>query len=796
MLPLAPFPERGYVRFLCIANSTHVTPRTPPDERDVVVYIDTPLGRFQQLDAYFEYDQGGKTFTRLDFENGGAVLALEGITWITAIVTSIEVKSDPRTPSGSPTTRFPDRGAIQVDHALTHRVEWIRYEGIKAKDTGAGGTAYFFYESDGFPFFNDDPINSARGSMRTVFAGDTRKDNPPQPTKPIPQIDDRPPLAEPFPEDSVVLPVQASNMGGSDCFEPGDVATIIPDVISGTVRPTQVVIRYAANDGYPSGAAVTAPWDSQMDRWDTKNEWFAFTEQVPSTVAEQGTLSTLVIGRGWCGEDLSITGRGSQRQGRLPTFESWTGLSQPGLPGEPPVINGEPRLVLFDQEPVAERQALPTAGVPAPRRYDVAVDALVAGDQGPDRTTRDRVRSALDQNQPRSGDLGGCGVIGFGRDGTITSINASETEFYLVATLPLFRGADPQKGHTGLAWFDGEVIAYALVPPNAAAPTTAEQEYRTVRVVGRGLLGTNAREHRLPSAVQVGSRTVRAVLPIQPLPYGPVAVLTGDPDGWNVLRAAAVEDGAGPRWDAPAALIMRKTGGAEREVVQFIEPKALPQRRINLDMSPAKGRDVVPWQYRVPRWMRGLYNTPQVAWGAGDIALGWWPRFPSALPSRTGWSGLAPAELAAALRCRAYQWAGFPVGFHRMRVGLDPDPMELRLAHDESALPTGGTGRWLRFELRTLATGLDWTTASQQTLVPDAFEADPRALLRPDPFGGLGLRPLDGIETRVFVWYDDVLAPSSDLGDITGAGGQQYLINDVRLRVRAPALVLSGDPRP
>jgi hypothetical protein len=235
-----------------------------------------------------------------------------------------------------------------------------------------------------------------------------------------------------------------------------------------------------------------------------------------------------------------------------------------------------------------------------------------------------------------------------------------------------------------------------------------------------------------------------------------------------------------------------------------------------------------PDGYTAP-WLRGLYDTcaPDLnggqAWNADaasglyPLAIGWWPRYASALPNATSpqWTGLTPAQQSSALRSRSYAWAGFPLRFYDL-VFPNPDPIgslgSISLFDD--------AGQAFTVYARALASGFDWNRpdvlAAQIKLLPipapTVFGALPEAAATPTaidplfltdqfapvPTGGSARQavPVDGAEVRVFWRYTTFPAPGSTTADwvtFTSQSNVAPTLGPAVMRCRAPAKIIAVD---
>jgi hypothetical protein len=210
-------------------------------------------------------------------------------------------------------------------------------------------------------------------------------------------------------------------------------------------------------------------------------------------------------------------------------------------------------------------------------------------------------------------------------------------------------------------------------------------------------------------------------------------------------------------------------------------------------------------------WIRGLYNTGTTLsadgsdWMGSDaaprpIVIGWWPRYPSALP--------ASAPTTASLRSRTYPWISFPFaisggyfdptrlsrlpspyqGVPLIEVAVDPDPLFVIEARALSA-STAWSGA---------PPAMDWSLQKPTVLPKSASDpTDASGVVDPANDGSRTLsdgtisKPLDGLEMRINWRY---AGPASmRLEDLAAAGNRSPTIRAVRVRCLAPVRVLETD---
>jgi len=305
----------------------------------------------------------------------------------------------------------------------------------------------------------------------------------------------------------------------------------------------------------------------------------------------------------------------------------------------------------------------------------------------------------------------------------------------------------------GLVDIGGEVFAYQR-PGN---DTTAAY------LIGRSLLGSTRRIHQ-------GKELVLH------LPIGPVAEVVD-------------------------ALPLEFTGR-----VQFSGYFAAPAMLLTSRNGEAMELTTMPNSYTAP-WLRGLYNSTPVAWqgrasaAAWDtltpLAIGWWPRYPSAYANDT----FASSHLAQSLRCRSYAWAGFPLRFHDC-VFTGTNSADLINLDDAAGM--------LQLCTTALDGTLDWSAAKMlsRSESPGVTPIDISDVFTSERFrdanNPAGIRWLntgvphavDGAELRVLWTYRAArmagsALPSDWLQQAARNGNRAPMIGPVRLRAHAPNKVIN-----
>jgi hypothetical protein len=624
-----------------------------------------------------------------------------------------------------PNTPIPDR-LVQILDAQTGRIEWIRYNRIdisKGPNFFLGGTDY---NNNIYTFDHLRRNSSNRARERTAFAG---VDIPGAPL---------------FAKDSRVIPVQTS-LGRANLLLTGDVLTIMPkrpgSVGTTNGRPYQVCVRYAATDGvHPTDGSARPP---NGNLWDTMNPYFAFTEALQDNWPDDSF--ELMSWPAWSGNDLSSTGR-TTSNGSLPAFTM--PLAASFLPD---YALGRPQFKIGGND--TNQPFLQSASNPA--SFEGVIDALYAGEQVGGTA---RIDDAPEDNI----------IIRLGTNTNETTNNprfASNTVWLPAGALTniiVQSSNDVFRHELGIMQIGGEVFAYEQQRTDNGNPHT-----RAARIIGRGLFGSKAVEHR-------GQE------PIMILPIGPVARLL------NNLSSREDEVKISPHYNkrhdqdelnAPA-IMMCSPNGTRMELI------GMPNRLT----AP---------------WLRGMYNTKEQGnwvgstnYNAGSVStdtlvIGWWPRYPSALRAQADWPA-GTDERSAMLRCRMYSWMGFPIRFYDTWLKGGNGLLDIELIND-------GQGTFSVFAA-ALDKGFDWNTAVQSsfTLTPSSGPQDASAI-----FSRFQRQAVDGVEVRVRWEYRVPMADSSIitsnptdqnavqfLDRVATAGNTAPMIGTVKLRARAPTKVL------
>jgi hypothetical protein len=219
----------------------------------------------------------------------------------------------------------------------------------------------------------------------------------------------------------------------------------------------------------------------------------------------------------------------------------------------------------------------------------------------------------------------------------------------------------------------------------------------------------------------------------------------------------------------------------------------------------------MPNQYTAS-WLRGMYNTTPVAWtvrsdantfdNLAPLAIGWWPRYPSALPNRYADTASDRGEY---LCCRSYSWAGFPLRFHDCQFSPTNSASVTVLStgdglFDLDALGLDATLDWNAAKVVRLLSGN--TPPSKNAIDASAVFSGPRFIAAADETinSKLGIasgatKTVDGAELRVVWSYHDARltneTPTQWLQSAALNGNRAPMIGPVYLRTRAPNKILN-----
>ena len=627
----------------------------------------------------------------------------------------------------------PGDSLISVLDSATGRVEWLHYwDAVSDKAPGMTVPGGFFVDWNiggdyGFDF-------NHRGQGRTAYAArDTGIASLTTTTL--------------FASGSKVEPVQTEMGAAGHWLATGDVVTlmphqptpstaapaVVPALTPGTQLAMQMVIRFAATDGFPS-ALPSGGQPGAGSYTDIHNEYFSFSDAIPAAFApgpvqvppspETGggvvcANIDVLCGNCWGGDDLTpTTSEIPEPRGHLPRLDLWSATLATGTVS--PLTSG-PRVFFGSTDPDYSTVAAGSFGPTTASATDCVLDGIYAGYVAP-LTNPISIASGTDGTDTTSGALtpaAAPGIVRFfqisGGSATImTELDPGAgalSDVVVQASTPLFPWS---LGNMGLVQIDGETFAYQVPNANdqasvAAALATLQSQpgYTGItnpggsyfaRLVARGLLGSSfgSAKHIIPGAAD-GPVLISTYLPLPAvsltythapilealrLPIGPVLQLqdtitptTGtSPGAWFALRDQTPASGATPTpatLYAPAALIS-SADGAAIEMMQLIGPNL--HRGMTTQQAAA---DTDNGKYATASWLRGLYNTTTTSsWSGSDprpVVIGWWPRYASALPSPS------TALTNPYLRCRSYSWLGLPAAafgayFDATRVASLPAP--------------------------------------------------------------------------------------------------------------------------
>lgn len=679
----------------------------------------------------------------------------------TCRVVSMEVNG-PIADSGS-IKLFADGGALQLLDPSTGLCEWVRYD-VRADRSGQTPSGFYFIEdggwdmtaftSPGTPY----PAAQPRGSMRT------------------------PQRASDWPKTTTkVLPVQ-TQLAGVAGLESGDVITVTPDASETAHKdPVQMVVRHAARDGYPASAALSGA------QYETYESWFALAHAIPfsdTVLADPSTSrQVILVGRGWCGDDLSMSVNRPQRRGALPR-----------------------KLLLAH-----------ASGTPAARAYVGCPDPVGTGSAG-DLILDDLCAGVLaggkDANEAAaSGAVGGSEITAIGGSiaGTIAT-GTSALPISVTASLPIFAQRYARHFY-GLCQIDGEVFAYRRTSDTEAV------------LIARALLGSEDKAHALAGSAQTvpvssgpTTRKVSPTLPVVVLPIGPVAELcttlvqggyaAGATVGLDVVEVPFADYYKDPvlfdhpnkdsnaddprKIMDPPFVVLHDPGDGTVEVVRLLSQPQSNQRT-------------------TAKWLRGLYGTADKTWNApytpashaaawqlnppsasvnaqamgslNPVVIGWWPRFAPSLPTTPS------TPYPEALRCRSFAWAGFPLRLSGARF----DPGIATLASGAGGIldvtldADGGCAVQALALAAEEATSnvFDWEKAWP---VRYSLGGTKTAITAPFDWDRFQKREVDGAEARIN-W--SVATSGTNLGTASAEAGRAPRISLVRLRCVAPTRVLA-----
>lgn len=642
------------------------------------------------------------------------------------------------------------------------------------------------------------------------------------------------PAQDTFPVGTKILPVQTELTDGVSgdpgyLLATGDTVTLLaPGRFTGgtaSLLPSQLsapalqaTIRYAATDGFPN-PATNAPFA------DSKNEYFCFTDALPGAIQKAGGLPVagleVLVGNCWSADDLTpYNFPVAEPRGYLPRLDLWQDQPQ-GSTTAGAIYFGtlDPTRSANDTylQAALNGQAVPS--------IDCVIDDVSAGplvpmglfrDDGEDGGAVNAVQSSIDA------------LWSNGQSSTSIPASGSVAGTIVHAPVSLFSYVN---GNMGLVLIDGEVFAYQML--SAADLQTVGLQANTpnyARLVARGLLGSTPSAHTIGQGPTLNDH--RAHVPklgAVRLPIGPVLQLAngsitcqstasgGQPGSFITLSDQSATGGnpTPATLQAPAAMLV-SADGQTMEMVGLIGPYQTNQN------GAATAGD-----YITASWLRGMYGTQinTAGWnasggqaGAPPLVIGWWPRFPSALPN----GALTPQHY----RSRAYAWLGLPVGmigayFDPARIqsyfpGMPMLPIDADDQHSFFTLQARALAALDRWTNVGNGPAMDWSMQQGVAITPtgqylSAAPSDAGAVFAPgndvagcfsttSPNGSHQAQPVDGAEVRVTWQY--ATAPVAQgasaqmgpaLAQLALDGGLAPTIYDARVRFLAPIRVLATE---
>ena len=704
---------------------------------------------------------------------------------------------------------------IQVSDKSNGRCEWLRYTDIIKR-----GTDFYFIDREGWNFIPTNPSLRSRGLCRTKF--DT---------------------VNKFTAGATILPVQTGvnknpNETGLDgwtkLLSPGDLITLVSKQVSATRPSIVAAVRFAATDGY-SG---TIPLDPN---YDTVNGQFACTAPLSAIAAGVNLVSEhwgdyeIVMGSGLNTQlDLSPTGSTNLPPSAPPLLATHQDPTDPTKTGRLVFGGGDTERGGTATSGLLMTIDAPMAAPPFGSTYASFLRRVIQGGACVDRIPATGGLPIIIEVDFHDNLFGGdrMGLVEIGGEVFAYRRTTSADQLQIENALNARRGTGVGKW-VGIRPTPARKPAKSSTPANPdpdpeVDPQTDDNWNNFATLVGRGLLGSSQREHlmnmSIPDAgLSVGIRTNRENLDRGPevmrLPVGPVRTLI-DPllKGSKDWFAVAVDGATGSTDDfiAPAVLICNPLGDPTGTTNEVIQLAAIDRRqKISQWNGPTGGWTNNNFQKWVTApWLRGLYNTPSRDWisvagGLQPIAIGWWTRYPSALPSNSS-PPLSGTDAAAQLRSRAFPWVGFCSSMARSR--FDDNAMPFTIDFDTSlstnkALFDAGS---LSVEFRAMVDSIDGDSTVKNTLAYTSKNSfgdwsKITAVEINSPLNGIntlsGLFPWDattpaihetnGIEVRVSFRYTE--DPSAVLSDIARAANRAPLIGGAKLRFHAPLTVLATE---
>jgi hypothetical protein len=617
---------------------------------------------------------------------------------------SIEVDSDP-------TGMFPDENtgnpqAIEKRYFIHHsiqlrdnsdRIEWINYSNIGVKN------GKFFFVDQLYDFrYVFDMQRRSRGRQRTAFAG----------------ADIPGGQSLYFPAGSQVLPVQM-NTSRSYQLLTGDLCTLV----SAQGGSQQVCIRYASTDGFHRTAGTLSDPDKS---WDTYNYQFTFTEKINLTIS--GTYE-LVSWPGWAGRDLS--------NNKAQFTDSMPATTLPN--GDKLAVKN----IAYFGGPDPDASPGPRQGgssaAPA-----VIIDSLYAGNL-PDSSKQNQVEF-FGNNASASKPVYETDETNGNYFVTWLAKGASVSNFFVKFTNKVYiRSTD-----FGFINIGGEIFAYEH--------DASIQDEKTIKLIARGLFGSEPIDHRGPE-------------PVIFVPIGPVFVL--DKALTNTVQEINIA--------------ARSRGHKNRRT--DIDPSAPALMLMDLE-SQKMELITAPDRFSTP-WLRGMYNTtPNGNWApqngnTGTLVIGWWPRYPSAHPHTSSpvWNG-DEQQKNILLRNRMYAWMSYPIRFYDMYLTGGNGLADITLISD-------GEGTF-NVSAMALDKGFDWSGSMNNAMKLIPGNATDVSSI----FSRYNQRSVDGIEMRVRFEYANppLQATKGDIATflygLARNANTAPMIGNVKLRARAPTKII------
>lgn len=608
---------------------------------------------------------------------------------------------------GDPNVFEPSDNLIQIESTGNGRIEWMKYDAI-VRDLTPITTDRFFVSWDGWR-------RPVRGQQRTVYAGDllpgstTTRWHTKIPTSTT--LDDN---ASVFGPSSIILPVQR-RLNNSHMLATGDVVTLIDDTAQSA---SQMAIRFAATDGYRNATNFMepAPIGSGVTTADVRNEFFTFTDEVPTYFTTAATTMTILCGRGWSGLDLNPLNPITLKRGCMP------------LPSRS-----------------ATATTLFAGGIGT-----AWFDSVLVTDQPGDLVGSTAIGQMESILKLPGNTYGGTWQESFTLDpddlGCLIKIDSYQCV----------------RQYRGLLHLGSEVIAYdqdeLLRNPSPGStnrepgPWSSTLSYprgsgNWVRVIGRGLLGSTKQTH----TVTVTSGNRRSGPAVIPLPFGPVEYM---PEKLTSLLA--------PIYNGSFSL---SNTLAAHPAILAVWPLGQETGGITQD---TKVEFITATGYHITPWMRGLYGSEIADWsteinganwrkiqydekGLRPLLIGWWPRWPSALPKNKP-ASFNDQDWSAGQRSRFYLSTSFPMRMDGMT--------DLVL---NSTLPSD-PGNFFELHSNILRQGFDCPTLPSFT------------------------GPYDGMECKVTWHYKNQSSTSTFLDLIKILNNTPPGISDIELEAKAPCI--------